>query len=49
MKAFVTLLIASFSGIANCHAINPDSVFIRKAESMVLLYRNLEAISNDGY
>ena len=49
MKAFVTLLIASFSGIANCHAIIPDTVYIRKPESMRLIYRNLEVITNDGY
>ena len=49
MKAFVTLLIASFSGIANCHAIIPDTVYIRKPESMELIYRNLEVITNDGY
>ena len=36
MKAFVTLLIASFSGIANCHAIIPDTVYIRKPESSEL-------------
>ena len=49
MKAFVTLLVASFSGIANCHAIIPDTVYIRKPESMELIYRNLEVITNDGY
>ena len=49
MKAFVTLLIASFSGIANCHAIIPDTVYIRKPESMGLIYKNLEVITNDGY
>ena len=49
MKSFVILLIASFSGIANCHAIIPDTVYIRKPESMGLIYRNLEVITNDGY
>ena len=49
MKAFVTLLVASFSGIANCLAIIPDTVYIRKPESMGLIYKNLEVITNDGY
>ena len=49
MKSFVILLIALFSGIGNCHAIIPDTVYIRKPESMGLIYRNLEVITNDGY
>ena len=49
MKSFVILLIALFSGIGNCHAIIPDTVYIRKPESMGLIYKNLEVITNDGY
>ena len=49
MKPFVILLIALFSGIGNCHAIIPDTVYIRKPESMGLIYKNLEVITNDGY
>ena len=49
MKSFVILLIALFSGIGNCHAIIPDTVYIRKPESMGLIYRNLGVITNDGY
>ena len=49
MKSFVILLIALFSGIGNCHAIIPDTVYTRKPESMRLIYRNLEVITNDGY
>ena len=49
MKSFVILLIALFSGIGNCHAIIPDTVYIRKQESMGLIYKNLEVITNDGY
>ena len=48
MKSFVILLIALFSGIGNCHAIIPDTVYIRKPESMGLIYKNLEVITNDG-
>ena len=49
MKSFVILLTALFSGIGNCHAIIPDTVYIRKPESMGLIYKNLEVITNDGY
>ncbi|WP_288290490.1 S9 family peptidase [uncultured Alistipes sp.] len=49
MKSFVILLIALFSGIGNCHAIIPDTVYTRKPESMGLIYKNLEVITNDGY
>lgn len=49
MKSCVILLIALFSGIGNCHAIIPDTVYIRKPESMGLIYKNLEVITNDGY
>lgn len=49
MKSVVILLIALFSGIGNCHAIIPDTVYIRKPESMGLIYKNLEVITNDGY
>ena len=49
MKSFVILLIALFSGIGNCHAIIPNTVYIRKPESMGLIYKNLEVITNDGY
>ena len=49
MKSFVILLFALFSGIGNCHAIIPDTVYIRKPESMGLIYKNLEVITNDGY
>lgn len=49
MKSFVILLIALFSGIGNCHAIIPDTVYIREPESMGLIYKNLEVITNDGY
>ena len=49
MKSFVILLIALFSGIGNCHAIIPDTVYIRKPESMGLIYKNLEVITNDVY
>lgn len=49
MKSFVILLIALFSGIGNCHAIIPDTVYIRKPESMGLIYKNLEVITNYGY
>ena len=49
MKSFVILLIALFSGIGNCHAIIPDTVYIRTPESMGLIYKNLEVITNDGY
>lgn len=49
MKSFVILLIALFSGIGNYHAIIPDTVYIRKPESMGLIYKNLEVITNDGY
>ena len=49
MKSFVILLIALFSRIGNCHAIIPDTVYIRKPESMGLIYKNLEVITNDGY
>ena len=49
MKSFVILLIALFSGIGNCHAIIPDTVYIRKPESMGLIYKDLEVITNDGY
>ena len=49
MKSFVILLIASFSGIVNCHAIIPDTVYIRNPESMGLIYKDLEVITNDGY
>lgn len=49
MKSCVILLIALFSGIGNCHAIIPDTVYIRKPESMGLIYKNLEVITSDGY